>query len=336
MVLIGSVSADLAVVPRDQIGITISAPQSSYYRSDLATDGLNYLSVWVNGTTEYAQLLDSSGSIIGSPVQIFTGTYGDHPAVAYGGSTYLVIDTFNSKYIRGSFIDLNGNPGPVFEIGSGINTANYPDVAYDPISGNFLVVWGQYTTLGVGAKSQIFGQFVNPTTGVTGAKFQIGNSSRNNWHPVVTNGSGQFFVAYTSEEYSGSTNRDVYGARVNSDGSLPDSPDIQICTKLGGQDLAAWGHSGITYDGINYIIVWRDCSSYPEKLFAARISPDGILIDGPAEASGKLLTGLTGISSPPGITKSSLTVHRLFLLITMEKSLVVDSTLNVLEVSKIL
>jgi|GEM_PF-2164972 len=295
ILLVGSAVGDPAVVPRDQVGVMISGPQSAGYYADCASDGSKYMVTWRISTTENVQLFDSTGSPLGSPVLIFPGTYGEDLCIAFGGSKYLVVDKFNTYYIRGTFIDTVGNPGSVFEIGSGISTASYPDVAYDPVSGNFLVVWGQYTTLGTGAKSQIFGQFVSPTTGLTGTKFQIGDTSRNNWHPIVTYGSGKFFVAYTSEEYSGSTNRDIYGARVNPDGSLPDSPDIRICTANGGQDLAAWGHSGITYDGTNYVVVWRDYVSYPDRLFAARISPEGTLLEGPAENGGKLIPGFEGL-----------------------------------------
>ena len=51
ILLVGSAVGDSAVVPRDQVGVMISGPQSAGYYADCASDGSNYLVTWRISTT---------------------------------------------------------------------------------------------------------------------------------------------------------------------------------------------------------------------------------------------------------------------------------------------
>jgi len=269
----------------NQAAFPVSSAGDSWYWNDAGTNGNSYFVAWKTyGSGIKGQLLDKNGGKIGSALTVVSS--GDGPCVASDGNKYLVVYTDSQYSIFGKFVESDGSVGPQISIGPG----SYPNTTYDPdVTYNgekFLVVWAQFQPNG--GNSQVWGRFVD-SSGALGQKFRIGNPARNNQHPFVTYGNGQFFVAWTSETSLNSGNRDVYGARVDLQGNVLDTPDIPLCTKSGGQDLGGWMHGGIMYDGVNYVVMWRDYSGYPSKLVAARISNNGLLLDGAPETSGKVI-----------------------------------------------
>ena len=83
-------------------------------------------------------------------------------------------------------------------------------------------------------------------------------------------------------------------ARMNPDGTLlygpSDTGGIAInASKNGG------GSPSVAFDGTNYFVVWTVASfsnNPPAGIFAARVSTDGGLIDGPSTGTGISISGL--------------------------------------------
>jgi hypothetical protein len=90
---------------------------------------------------------------------------------------------------------------------------------------------------------------------------------------VVPNGS-DYFVAWTDGR-QGDGSWDIYGARVNRDGTVLDPQGIAI-TSLN----TAETNPAVAFNGQEYLVVWTDSrwSGYP-GVYAARVTTDGTLLD---------------------------------------------------------
>ena len=69
---------------------------------------------------------------------------------------------------------------------------------------------------------------------------------------VVANGNG-YFVVWADKRTYGSTEYDIYGARVSATGAVLDPAGIPICTDPGRQTSPR-----IAFDGEKYLVVWED------------------------------------------------------------------------------
>ena len=81
----------------------------------------------------------------------------------------------------------------------------------------------------------------------------------------------------------------VYARRVETDGTSPDAAPIPI-------NVAELPNAGVTvgFDGTNHLVAW-DVRTFDEDagINIARVSPDGLLLDGPPLESGMR------VASPP-------------------------------------
>jgi hypothetical protein len=205
----------------------------------------------------YGKLLNGDGTPSGADFPISTPSENQLLPVAAYNSTdnqYLVVwwdkrNPTTSADIYARLVNANGSmAGADFPIADSSSDQTMPDVAYDPSSNQFLVVWEQ--------NSRIYGRLVRADKSFVGPEFQIASSSGSLSDPAVgfdTN-SKQFLVAWS--DTSGWDN--IYAQLVDSDGNLQGS-ELDI----------AYGKGDFFYPDLTFnastnefLIVWRHETCY--------------------------------------------------------------------------
>lgn len=185
-----------------------------------------YLVVWGdsrNATDDvYGQLVAANGTLVGGALALATGA-GDQirPALAYSSSAakYLLVwedqPGTGAYKIRGRIVNADGTLGAgPFDIGSGTSNQVEPAVAYDSVSGDFMVAWRSLQT-----PHNIRAQRVSVAGTLVGGALTLSNATGNKSLPRIAYESWrQKFVVVWGDLRS--TNLDVYGQYVAPDGSL--------------------------------------------------------------------------------------------------------------------
>jgi hypothetical protein len=175
----------------------------------------------------------------------------------------------------------------------------YPVVAYDPLSGRYLVVW--MTPRHAGSSSggfDVYGQFVSNTGQMIGGSFLISNGSANGARsdfPVIVAGKNEFLVAWTDRGYPCQVlARSVTNTSMSS---------IQVLASSGNHR-----HSpALEYNTARqrYTLVYADGDDYmPPKLFGAQTTDCGNNSYSSSQVNIQEFTstGWGGVLSPVGQT----------------------------------
>lgn len=219
-----------------------------------ASDGTNFL-VGIQGTNAgntfiAAQLIDSSGSTVGSLIE--TGRTGSAPSVAFDGTNYLLAwgdDNSGQQEVYGLFIDTSGvAQGGVFAISAQYD-GMFSGLAFG--GGNYLVMFGETP-----ANLIIRGHTVT-TAGVVGTVFQI--STGTVWSDsdlragqLAFNGT-DFLVTWIDETdvtdvkgrliaTNGAPGTEFY---INQDSYPSDNRSVVACDTGTGNCLVAWEDDGL-------------------------------------------------------------------------------------------
>ena len=209
----------------DTEGIPVATVANSQLRPAAASDGTDYLVVWIGefgseaSMDIYGARVNSAGAVLdpkGFRVCTTEGTR-TMPAAAFGGTTYLVVwvDGFDGGDIRGARITSDG-------------------------------------------------EILEPPG------FPI--TSEHSYVPVVASGGDTSLVVWTDKR-NGSSNSDVYGARVTSAGAVLDPAGIPICTEPGNQE-----HPSVLFGTESYLVVWSEQPNY-WNIRGARVSTSGVVLD---------------------------------------------------------
>jgi hypothetical protein len=198
--------------------------------------------VWTDGRNNtggdvYGQLISSSGSLVGGSIAISTASNSQaRPGIAYNSinDQYLVVwedsrNTSSESDIYGQIMSSSGVlVGWNFAISTAKNVQDMARVAFDPIKGQYLVVWsdGRTTTDGY----DIYGQKVGPSATLIGAPIVISNATADQFRPDITwdANDNEFMVVFVDCRNVGApacisgekTNGDIYGQVVLSGGAL--------------------------------------------------------------------------------------------------------------------
>jgi len=281
----------------------------------VAFDGSNYL-VLTNtnsGGSGYSgisgQRVSAAGSLVGSAFTVAAD--GFHPAVAYGGSVYLVVyakPTAGNLSLYGVIVQPSGSVGSEFQIytGSGTELQTNPSVAFDGT--NFLVAWERYADSGTPASADIYGARVAASGTVLASPIYVSTATEAQTTPQAACDGTNCLVIWTDRRnYPGASYSfspgpgDVYGTRVSSGDSLLDglasTGGLAIATGV----TANQGYPGLAYNGKEYIAAWSrgayvNNPGGPTGIFAARVGTDGSLA-WPSANAGVALSGL-----PPAAT----------------------------------
>ena len=202
---------------------TDAGPQSL---PDVACNSTNqeFLVVWQDTSSTpgiYGRRVRCDGTLSGSRITISAGSGMRKPAVAYDSAKnrYLVVWEDGSFDIYGQLVSNTGSPvGSNFVISNMPYPDHSPDVAYNPAWGEFLVVW-EYKT--GDAQYDIYGRRVTASGSPVGSYIPLCTATNDQVRARVAynSASDQYLVAWQDERNG---NGDIYGQRVNDDGTLPE------------------------------------------------------------------------------------------------------------------
>jgi hypothetical protein len=158
-----------------------------------ASDGTYYLVIWIEGVHKnpygdiYGQLVDASGTLIGSSFQIAIDRA--MPALSFDGTNYLVVyqkpTTSINWDIYGQRVSSTGAiVGSEFTINAEAGDQTMPQVIYEPSSGKYLVIWVSEQSM-----PAIYAQRVNKDGTLSGAPFLFADASYHQLYPSIAYGS---------------------------------------------------------------------------------------------------------------------------------------------------
>lgn len=254
-------------------GATATTPASIA----VAFAGNGYGVFWDDGTNVFGARV-SSGAAILVPATALTNETGNrtYPGAAHDGTNFLVAfrDTRLSSAI---------NPADIFGLrvsnalvkvdmtsqvlSRQANDENKPKVAFNGT--NYLVVWEDYRP---GLVSDIMGARINTSGTVLDANgITISTAANYQFSPAVAANGPDWLVTW-QDRRNGTGTDDIYAARVQANGSVPDTMGIVVNAAAGVQLAPA-----VAADGTNYMVTWRDENS--TEIWGARVTPAGAVLD---------------------------------------------------------
>jgi hypothetical protein len=229
----------------------------------LAFGADRYLTAWADHRSGlgdiYGQRIAVDGSLLGTEIGISAAyEYQGNPALAFGSAEdqWLVVweDYRDAKWdIIGQFVDrdgiLIGEPIPICT--ESLSSQYYPDVAYNLHDDQFLVVWED----GRNGQDDIYAQRVDASDGSLLGEIRITNQSDDQWESAVaySEATNQYLVVWKDNRDDPDSN--IYGRRLNADGTFSDSFVLDICLRGENQGLV-----DVAYSPTNdqYLVVWVD------------------------------------------------------------------------------
>ncbi len=192
------------------------------------------------------------------------------PSVAFDGTNYFVVwGDYYLEAVVGARVTPNGEildkPGIIIAQADVDWEEEGPVVAFGE---NYLVVWSDYS------EENIYGTRIS-TNGVILDTTPIAICTINyeQYQPSVTYGLTHFFVVWT--DYRSSTQNDIYGTRVDTDGTVLDPLGIQITTADDFQEEPT-----VTFGETNYFVAWSDRRNGTSwDIYGTRIDTNGIVLD---------------------------------------------------------
>ncbi|ATB27228.1 hypothetical protein [Melittangium boletus] len=206
-----------------------------------------------------------------APVSAYTDHSQDAPVVTHDGTNFLVVwqdfrhvgytDLYGARVTgSGTLLDPTG-----LRISSGTNSAYAPAVAHDGT--NFLVVWYEWAN-----RYNIHATRVSSTGVVLDpGGIVISNAPGDKHAPAVAHDGTNFLVVWQDKRTG---THDIYGARVDSAGTVLDPNGIAISTAANEQ-LAP----SVAHNGTNFLVVWQDARSGVFDIYGARVNGSGTVLN---------------------------------------------------------
>jgi hypothetical protein len=272
-------AATLTMLDAAALRITASVGVNSELTSVVARiiNGANWLIAWgdsrgTTGNNIQGTLVSDSLAIapLGNTISNAPGHQGS-PAVAVTTSQHLVVwsdarngveDIFGARVTsNGTVQDLTG-----LTISSFAKEQLRPQIASNG-SNRYLVVWQDR---GHGADFDIYGAILDTSGAVLVSEIPISTSTGDQALPAVAFDSvaGQFLVVW-QDARAGGANRDIFGARVNTDGTVVDAAGVSISSSAGGQF-----NPRITFGTNRFFVVWEDRRTGVD-IFGTRVQISG-------------------------------------------------------------
>ena len=268
-------------------GIPIQTAADDQTSPALAFDGSGYLITWTDAGSGlgdiYGARVNTSGAVLdisGIPICTDLRTQ-DSSAIAFDGVRFLVAWRDERTRLSGTVDDVYGTrvttDGVVLD-GSGLvlstqsNQQRGPAVAHD--GSGYLVVWADGRDT-VSSRTDIYGVRISANgTVLDPSGLQISTASGAQYSPAVAFGGTDYLVAWTDERSA--VDRDIYGARVTSQGAVLDPEGLAVSVEPGDQRDPA-----VASDTASYLVAWadeRDPSTAPD-VYAGRVSFAGDALD---------------------------------------------------------
>ncbi len=277
----------------DSATIPVCLASEDQRRPAITWAGQSFLAVWEDFRNLdfdiYGTRIDSSGEVLdvsSFPIWVDSATHQRSPAVASDGENFLVIWSEDSKYEAETY-DIQGvrlsSQGELldtrpFSVSSAWNGSD-PAVAFG--GGKHLAVWVHVDNY------DIRGAFVD-TSGTVSSPLWIGAASGMQVKPQVASDGTDFLVVW--EDYGTHwPNTDINGTRVTSEGTVLDPYGLFIANTQDPEELPS-----VSFDGTNYVVVWKKSEIESADLRVSRITRDGEVL----ELDGIPLSDISPYSSP--------------------------------------
>ncbi len=266
--------------------ITVSLPVGDQQQAAMAYNSQDgeYLVVWhdqrAGNWDIYGQRVGADGALLEQTFPICTDAGNQlNPAVAYNldQNQYLVVwddrrDDDGDLY--GQIVDADGdlNGGEVPIAGAGTIGRHLPRLAYNPISGEYLVVYGYADEI-----NNIRGRRLGVTGTPVAAEFDIAAGATDQYYPdvacrTVEPGGGDYLVVWRDTD---GTQRDIRGRRLDHTGAS--LGDYALCTEASSQWTPSVAYSP---DDDRYLVIWpddRDVATQGRDVYGRQVSGTGTL-----------------------------------------------------------
>ena len=259
------------------------ATSTSIQKVAAAWNGSLYLVAWSDrGSNQILgrRLLNDGTFVDRSPFVIMNGA---DPEVSVIGDLFLVIgaNAPDNPQVRSLYaVRVQGSSGAVLDqpIQVGASFVRESDLA--AFNNRWIAVWERHPTHD-DPSARIIGNFIN-TDGTIGSEFVIGSAANVLYHykPTVATDGTTALIAWQDPRVS-NTDWNLYGRRVQADGTLLDTSDgIALVTAPNnqGQAAAAW-------DGIQFVLVYEDQRNNTlffdpsTDIYATRVQASGSVSD---------------------------------------------------------
>lgn len=264
------VRADTAGNVLDTTEIHISAADNSQENPAVAFDGANYLVVWQDNRWGqfdiYGTRVDTSGLVLDSAGVLVSNALNrqQRPSVTFRGPYFLITwmdKRSNQPDIYCARLDTSGlllDSAGIF-IANGLNDIYMPGIASD--GDNCLIVWPDDRSW----RSHIYGARVDTAGTVLDPEgILLSTALYSQWSSSAAFDGINYFVVW--EDYRDDEFSNIFGARIDTTGTILESSGIAICTTSYSLKPA------IAYDGLNYLAVWSG-------IFGTRLDTSGALLD---------------------------------------------------------
>jgi hypothetical protein len=270
----------------DSPPIALTGDGAGHAFPSLASDGSGALVAWQNDSGSVSAARVRADGMVLDPGGFGVGAgpfHAPRTAVAFAWGSYLVVwdDAQTSgnpspppQFIFGARVEANGtllDPSP-FPVSAGGNDA-LPALATDGTEG--LAVWAHSSF------------YVQGTSALQAARIQAGSvldhpprtlsRSANAQHQADAAFDGTNYLVVW-QDFRNLDGGDIYGARIQPDGTVLDPNGIAIA--IGG--FGARAHPRVIFDGSNYFVVWSETStitSYPNSVRGVHVTKDGAVIE---------------------------------------------------------
>jgi hypothetical protein len=264
----------------DPDGIPVSTAQLYQEFPAVAFDGINYLVVWQDGSGAsydiYGRRVNQNGIILDTIcIGISTSICGQYcPSVAFDGTNYLVVwhdnrgisyDIYGARVNQtGAVLDPNG-----IQILIGTNGQKYPSVIFG--EANYLVA-GQSEINNYLNNIDIYGSRVNQSGIMLDTNaIVLSTEASNQQSSSAAFGSTNYLVIWQD---SRGNNYDIYGARLNQQGTVLDQTPIEISNS----ELQQLNPS-VTFGETSYFVVWQDERNGGYDIYGTRVTQNGIVLE---------------------------------------------------------
>lgn len=219
----------------------------------------------------YGLMIDFSGNVDTNYIMIANSGFREcQPSLASDGDKFLCIWHLRSGDFSKIYATLLDSIGLILDTSS--ITQNFTaKIDFSPIIFNndkYFVVWEDNRN----GNWDIFGARIDRNgTLIDTYGIQISTSSTDEENPSVSFGNNKYFVVWEDERNG---EKDIYGARVDTQGILIDTLGIPICIREGEQK-----NPSICFDGSNYFVVWEDYREGNGDILGCVLDTSGTILD---------------------------------------------------------
>ncbi len=206
------------------------------------------------------------------PAELVSGLSGgvSEPAVASAGSSFLSVWSWQGD-LYGQVVDGDGElSGELMTISQAAGVQHYPEVSYNPVSQEYLVIWDDHRY--GETYNSIQGQRFNRAGQAVGAEIEILPPARWAGYPAAAvSDPGDYLVVW--KDQSGSS-LDIYGQLLNSSGVISGSK----LTLSNAGDTQTYPDVAYDSQADLFQVVWsdrRDGSSY--DLYGQQVTAGGVI-----------------------------------------------------------